>query len=271
MKTIPHICHLYWDHSPMALLNVFTVLSFHKQNPDWQIIIYRTIQRCGPNKFTPDYIGPDLFHLIEELDYVQIREIDLLDYGVPLSLHSCQASDLFRRNILYQQGGVYSDFDTLWLKPIEHILNIECLGNPEDFEGIVSLYEFTKGFHNVSNLISEPGSLYLWNLIQIQKTIQPPYDHQAFGSDMLNKAYPTWQDIVSKHPRMLALKYETFYPYSTFCMEQLFVENDLSPLNNNVLGIHWFFGNKATKYFLNKELYDYPCTLNTILRKEGYL
>jgi len=44
MKTIPKICHLYWDRSPMALLQVFTVTSFHRYNPDWHIIVYLTKQ-----------------------------------------------------------------------------------------------------------------------------------------------------------------------------------------------------------------------------------
>lgn len=275
MKHIPHLCHLIWDHSPMALLNVFTVVSFHRQNPDWKIIVYKITQTCddlGANTFTPDYIGDDMFYLVEELDYVQIKYIDLKNYGVPLEAHPCQGSDVFRRNILYQQGGVYSDFDTLWIRSIDHIKDIECIGDPNDFESIVSYFNYTHGFHNVSNIISEPGSEYLWSLMKIQATIKPPFEHQAFGSDMLNKAYPTLADVTSKYPRILALKYETFYPYSTFDMGRLFIKDDLSPMdNNNVLGIHWFFGNSITKDYLNRMDYQSECSMNTILRLEGYM
>lgn len=277
MRTIPKICHLFWDRSPMALLQVFTVVSFHKYNPDWKIIVYLTKQHyteLGANTFVPDYTGKGYFHLIEKLDYVELKEIDLIEWGVPLDAHSCQGSDLFRRNILYEKGGVYSDFDVIWLKPMSEFVNIDCIGNASDFESIVSFYEYTHGFHNVSNLIAEAGSGFLLSLIEEQRKVRPPYKHQAFGSDMLNRLYPNWQSVVSKFPRMLALKYETFYPYSTFEMDRLFVENDLTPLySKNVMCIHWFNGNEYSKRHINAEFngFEFDCSMTSILKQEGYI
>ena len=258
----------------MARLQVFTVESFHKYNPDWQIIVYLTKQsykELGANVYVPDYTGPDYFHLIEKLPYVEIREIDLLEDGIPLDAHSCQGSDLFRRNILYKKGGVYSDFDVIWLKPMKDFAKIDCLGDSRDFESIVSFYEFTKGFHNVSNLVSEPGSGFLLSLIEAQKKIKPPYEHQSFGSTMLNKLYPDWWSVVSRFPRMLAIKYETFYPYSTFEMERCFVKDDLSPIDSkNVMCVHWFNGNMYSKEYINKDEFT-PCSMTSILKREGYI
>jgi hypothetical protein len=274
-KNIPHLCHLYWDKSPMALLQVFTIYSFHRYNPDWHIIIYLTKQdwktEIGKNIYVPDYTGKDYFYLIEQLRYIEIQEIDLKDWEINLDAHSCQGSDIFRRNVLYQKGGVYSDFDVLWLKPIEYMEEIECLGNPKDFESIVSYYEYTHGVSNVSNLISEPGSQYLYSLIEAQRKVKPPYEHQAFGADMVTAIYPTWDSIVSKFPRMLGLKYETFYPYDTHFMDRLFVANDLKPLESkNVMCIHWFNGNTFSKQFVNQDRF-FNCSMTSILEKEGYI
>jgi hypothetical protein len=275
MKTIPKVCHLYWDKSPMALLQVFTVVSFHKYNPDWKIIIYLTKQdwrtELGKNIYVPDYTGKDWFYMIEKLDYVEIKEIDLIEWEVNLDAHSCQGSDLFRRNILYKEGGVYSDFDVIWLKPMNEFVNIDCIGNASDFESIVSFYEYTHGFHNVSNLISEPGSQYIYSLIEEQRKVKPPYDHQAFGSEMLNKKYPDLNSITSKFPRILAIKYETFYPYNTFHMESLFIHNDLTPLNSkNVMCVHWFNGNRFSKEYINTADYHRKCSMTSIMNKEDY-
>ena len=276
---IPKKCHLYWDRSPMAWLNVLTVVSFHRYNPDWEIIVYLTKQNAdelGQNTFVPDYTGPDyLIPLLLALDYVTIKEIDVRDYGVPLCAHSCQGSDNFRREILYREGGVYSDFDMLWLKPIDHLKNVECIGDPEDFECIVSFYEMTHGFHNVSNLVAEPGSPFLKSLIDISKTIPDTViqgNHQALGSTMLNNAYPTLKSITQKFPRVLAIPYETFYPYSTYYIETLFVHTTFAPLrSDNVIGIHWFNGNRFAKEYLNADDYNVPCSMSTILKNEGYL
>lgn len=278
MKNIPKKCHLYWDRSPMAWLNLLTIISFHKYNPDWEIIVYLTIQSpkdMGENKFVPEYTGPDWLPSLGTLDYVTIKWIDIRDYGVPLCAHSCQGSDNFRREILYREGGVYSDFDMLWLKPIEAIKDVDCIGDPSDFECIVSFYALTSGFHNVSNLIAEPGSPFIKSLIEISQKIPDEVikaNHQALGSSMLNAAYPDLNSVLLKFPRVLAIPYETFYPYSTYYMNTLFRDHTLVQIENkNVLGIHWFNGNQYAKDYINRDNYSVPCSMSTILKKEGYL
>lgn len=278
MKKIPKKCHLYWDRSPMAWLNLLTVISFHRQNPDWEIIVYLTKQdpeELGKNTFVPDYTGPDWLGNLGSLDYVTFKWIDVRDYGVPLSAHSCQGSDNFRREILYREGGVYSDFDMLWLKPIDALRDVDCIGNPDDFECIVSFFQMTYGFHNVSNLIAEPGSPFLKSLIDISQKVSDNEirtNHQALGSMMLNIHYPTLEFVTSKFPRVLALPYETFYPFSTYHLEKLFKEDDISPIESkNVLGIHWFNGNRFAKNYINHEAYDEKCAMTTILKLNGYL
>lgn len=276
MNTIPKICHLIWTKdAPMAMLQVFTVVSFHRYNPDWEIKIWvskETERELGANVYVPDYTGGNCFDELRKLSYVEIIESSLEEEGINFNINPIVASDIRKRHLLYRYGGVYSDFDSLWLKPIDHIRNIECLGNPDSFEGIVSFYKYTHGHHNVSNLVSEPHSGFINSLMKIEKTISPPYDHQAFGTQMLNNAYPTLDSVTTKFPRMLAIKYETFYPYSTFDLKPLFVYNDLSPLeSNNVICIHWFNGNGVSKDYLNTDSFRRECSMNSILKQEGYL
>ena len=56
IKMIPKKCHLYWDGSPMSWLNLMTVDSFHKYNPDWKITVYLTKQSPGEISTGPDYL-----------------------------------------------------------------------------------------------------------------------------------------------------------------------------------------------------------------------
>lgn len=274
---IPKKCHLYWDGSSMSWLNLLTIDSFHKYNPDWKITVYLTKQspsEMGKNNFVPDYTGPDYLCSIVNYKYVDIKIIDIEDYDVPIEAHACQGSDNFRRAILFKEGGVYSDFDTIWLKSISDIENVECVGNPKDFECIVSFYQMTHGFHNVSNLIAEKHSGFIKSLIDYSQGISAGeirHNHQALGSDMLNKLYPTLDSVTKLFPRVLAIPYDTFYPYSTYHLETLFKEDDLKYVTGNTLCVHWFNGNRMAKDYINKEDYGRKCSMTSILKKEGYL
>jgi len=276
MKTIPKVCYLMWtSEAPMALLQVFTVVSFHKYNPDWKIIVYlskQTEKELGSNIYVPEYMGKDYFYMVKNLDYVEIIEHNLIESGVSLGINAIVASDIIKRKLMYEFGGVYSDFDVIWLKPMSEFSNIDCIGDPMDFESVVSFFRYTQGHHNVSNLISEKGSPYIYSLIEYQKNITPPYDHQSFGTQMLNDKYPDLASITSIFPRVLAIKYETFYPYSIFKLEQLYLENDLSPLNSkNVMCIHWFNGHQLSKNYLNNDGLNTNCSMTSVLKKEGLL
>lgn len=274
---IPNKCHLYWDGSPMSWLNLLTVESFHKYNPDWKITVYLTKQspsEMGKNTFVPNYTGPDYLDRLVNYNYIDIKIIDIEDYDVPIEAHACQGSDNFRRAILFKEGGVYSDFDTIWLKPISDIEKVECIGNPKDFECTVSFYKMTYDFHNVSNLIAEKNSRFIKSLIDFSKLITPAEiraNHQALGSTMLNRLYPSLATIIQRFPRVLAIPYDTFYPFSTYRLESLFKDNDLGYITDNTLCVHWFNGNKLAKDYINKEDYGRGCSMTTILKREEYI
>jgi len=252
---------------PMSFLHTLTVSSFHKYNPDWEIVVYNFKVPIEPN-LAPKYrhyLGKDYFYKLREWDFVKIYDVDLDEQ----EYHSILISDKWRRDVLYEKGGLYSDFDVIWLKPMCHLQNIEYLGDWNDFKSLVCYYDFTKEFHNVSVLMAKAGNEFDGAIIEAQKNVNNYFDDQVFGTTLLNSMYPVYEDI--NIPGVMAIKYETFYPYSTFNLAQLFLENDLAPLNNNnVMSVHWFNGNPLSKLFINNELYKNDCSLNTILKNEGY-
>jgi hypothetical protein len=275
MRGIPKICRLYWGGSgPMAQLMVFTILSFHKYNPDWEIIVYRTKQtseELGVNTYVPVYNGKDYFEHIEKLPYVKIKIIDVADYGINKDAHSILGSDIFRMNVLYKEGGLYSDFDVIWLKPVEEIMNVDCIGNPKGFSTTVCYFNFTEGHHSVSNILSQSKSLFLLSVIESQKKVRKPYSHMSFSTSLLNKKYPKLQDIINVYSDVLALKYKTFYPYSIFNLEELYLENNLEPINDkDVLCVHWFNGHELSQGYIN-EGFGRNCSMTSILKREGYI
>jgi hypothetical protein len=77
--------------------------------------------------------------------------------------------------------------------------------------------------------------------------------------------------VWENYPRVLPIAYETFYPYSTFEMDRLFIKTDLTPLRKKgVMAIHWFNGNEISKQFVNGGKLT-SCSMTEVLKAEGYV
>jgi hypothetical protein len=66
------------------------------------------------------------------MDFVEIRTIDLTKLGYKsdiLNIHTPGLSDILRINTLYENGGLWSDSDIIWLKPMDEIANIDVIRN----------------------------------------------------------------------------------------------------------------------------------------------
>jgi hypothetical protein len=273
MKNIPKICHLIWTtSSPMSMLQAFTVITFRRHNPDWKIIIHLIKQKpseLGKNKYTPDYKGKDYFGFVTAIDSIEIEEVDLKKQKLRTDITQMQMSDILRIKYLYEIGGLYSDFDMLWLKPMSEFKNISSIGDATDFEATVCYYNFVEGHHNNSNLLGEKGSPYLKSILDEQGRISNPNKHQAFNTDLLNRMYPTYGSLFSKYPRVIAIRYNTFYPYSIFNLNQLYKENDLTPIQDKgVMGIHWFNGHEISYDYYSNNGFQRDCSMTTILKQE---
>lgn len=277
MKTIPKIAHLVWfgDQS-MPLLNVFTITSFHRLNPDWKIKVYTSKQGnkdFGTLEWIPPYIGTDYFYMIREMPFVEIIEVDLKDFDCPVHAHVIAMTDVFRQQVLFREGGLYSDFDVIWLRPMSYFEELECLGNPNDFQCTISYHKLTNGHHNVSNIFAEKGSKFLGYTLSECAGVEPPYTHQAFGTDLFNRLFPEKETIDRKgFDRMLYLKYETFFPYGIYNLIDLFQRNDITPAyGKNTMAVHWFGGHPYAHAYIDCNGFDRECAMTMILRKEGLI
>ena len=259
----------------MSRLQTFTVETFHRLNPDWNINVYMPRQTYdGGSKYIPDYLGKDYFYLIREMDYVNIKIVDLDDYNINHNLHDILRSDILRYHILYNVGGVWSDFDIIWLKPMEHFHNIEYHGNTpiDDVNTVVSFINETHGGHSIGVLIHCKNDPYVLSLINLTKQVKPPYGHEVFGSVMLSRNYSTL-DSLSCFENVIGTKFETYYPYNihppTPTIQKLYNGNDLSCINNNVMCVHWYNGHILSKQYVNSNGFNRGCSMTTILKNEG--
>jgi hypothetical protein len=267
----------------MTELQTFTVRSFHELNPDWEINVY--VPRINTQvkvDFIAENTGKDYFPIVKKMKYVNIIPINLEDYGIDKSLHAQNQADLFRYHILYENGGVWSDFDVIWVRPMWYMEKIQHLGDMEDMRTLVCMYELTEKHHNIGVMISAKGTDFIKSLInrslEIRKRLLPDQRNtqlyaikQLMGTTMMNEMYPTLKDITSKFNNIVAIKYETFYPYSIFNLKALYVDNDLHYINANVMCIHWFCTHPLSKNYVNNGGYKTHCSMTAILEKCGYI
>jgi hypothetical protein len=226
--------------------------------------------------FIPDYTGSDYFYTLKKLNYVNIVTIDLNDYGIDGGLHGILRSDILRYHVLYNVGGVWSDFDIIWLKPMEHFHNIEYYGNTciDDVDAVVSFINGTHGGHSIGIMIHCKHDPYVLSLSNLTKQVKPPYGHEVFGSVMLSGNYPTL-DSLAGFKNLIGVRFETYYPYNIHppkpTIQKLYLENDLSYINNNVMCVHWYNGHVLSKQYVNNNGFNKNCSMTTILKNEGYI
>ena len=128
MIEIPKTIFFYWEADRLSWLRYMTLYSFRVLNPEWKMQLYVGHNSCREKTWVDhnqsdfyQYTGLDWFDKIYKLD------IEVKDWNVKYDLGSRitppQASDLFQWERL-NEGGVYSDMDVLYDKPIDSIYDL---------------------------------------------------------------------------------------------------------------------------------------------------
>ena len=275
MNNIPKKLHLYWDRSPMSWLQTITIDTFQRHNPDWEIYVYTPIQSyIGDIKYTPDYVGKDFFDRVENNTNVTLIDIDLNDYGIKIDLHDILRSDIFRYHVLYNTGGVWSDFDVIWLKPMSYMSTIT---NRDDFNlSMCPFYDKGKGkppHYPIGVLVSIAKHPFYKSIVDRCNALQPfspsKPEHQGYGPNMWIAFMPNVNKVLLSYPDMVELEYSVFYPYSIYDMNRLYNKTDLSVITGNVMCVHWYNGHKLSKQYVNGDGFNKDCSMTTILKNEG--
>lgn len=121
----PRIAHFFWN-GPLSFLNYLSILSFHKYHPAWIINVFQShtgnrnnIWKTGEQKQFEKY-NEDYFECLKKLKYVNVICIDniLKELGID-KIYMVHQSDIIRMYILNVYGGIYSDFDIIYIDNIE--------------------------------------------------------------------------------------------------------------------------------------------------------
>jgi len=248
--------YFFWGNNKMSWMRYMTFYSFRKYNPDWKIILYISPQQTTDKPWR-NYVHQDFFKDSEIEDYGDLLsdlniEIDI--WKLPnellgLNINPSSLGDFFKLHLLATEGGLYSDVDILYLRPIDDFYNII-----KD-KDVILLYDkwLSNGFMG-----SNGQNAFFWDLYQSAKKNFDPKGYQSAGVDCMYNLFPrcnNWVDTVQqKYPTLKFFNYPKNYLYPYNCEElEKYFDSSLTNVPDETVGIHWY-GGHVTSQLWNQKL-----------------
>ena len=273
MKNIPKILHLFWDGSKMSYLQTITPLSFHKLNPDWKIKIhYITTGGKGNEKYVPNYTGDDFSGTLKSYKYIEFIPVDLKEYPQLNNLSSILKSDYLRMIWLRDEGGLWSDFDVIWLKSIKELTETKAVENSlssDKWETMTCRYNGV-GHYSIGVLFSTPNNPIILNLLKEadrKLKFNKVISFQGLGPDLWFETYKNNWDYLP-YENIVHFNYHLFYPFSIFNLKVLY-EMNINPdsMIKESVCLHWFAGHLLSKNYINNpDSLKINNTINNLIR-----
>lgn len=274
---IPKIMFSYW-YGKMSYLNYLGVKNFLKLNPGWKVIIYGPKHPGGlvptwkSGENSVEYVGEDWFPELKKLD-IEFVAIDFDEIGFYNNCNEIFKSDYARYYFLYKHGGVWSDFDILYLRPISRV----NYGNTD----IAISY---CGHYSIGFMMASPLNIFFEDLAKNATSFYDKTKYQSIGCTMIKKLYPTIAHIATKYKNynVSNIDNSVVYPFAWYEVKLLFINNYEIDFNKNLrdqvkesqnncnlvdtVGIHWFGGSTISRHFINENNYARNNTINNIIK-----
>jgi len=240
MDKIPKIAHFYWGNKLLPFLRYMTLFSFRKLNPEWRMILYIPEKL---NLSTPwpscegkqEYSGKNYMECLQELN-IEIYQISMESFGIE-ECPEVHKSDLLRLYVLSNTGGLWSDMDILFFKPME---NLGQLNRSEYFCFHPFFPDRTRRkfkFHSIGFLLSKGKGRFFPKLFSIAKKTINTQKYQSIGS-------PLYKQVVRMNdPHVGNIPMKTVYPCHR--PERIFTTSSqdfLKMIDEETIGVHWYGG-----------------------------
>jgi hypothetical protein len=253
LNKIPKVAHFYWGGGPLSWLRFLSVQSFKKQNPDWQVKVHQPITDSQAPGSWANNIKQDFRKQLTTLD-VAVVEHDFDRYGFDNQAHEVHKSDFLRWQLLASQGGVWSDIDIFYIKPMESLAenNLQHANIDVALCPLKPPHKHTVGFM----LASKDTSFYKY-MSQVSLANYNPDVYQCMGSDLINGRFEDFESFGQQFPdnQFVFLNKKSVYVIASKTIDQFYqsVDPALNKKFNNsqVIGYHWFGGHPQSQEFEN--------------------
>lgn len=256
----PKLLHLYWDGSNFSYLNLLTILSFNKHHFGWKINIFCPVNPVKMKSWKTheqkeEYIGKNYFDHLRTISNVFIHKInfDLLPFKYKNASEVIK-SDYFRLYILNKYGGLWSDFDIIYINNIE-----EYYSNKKHIiQKNMIVYKYNN-VYPVGLFLSNKNNSFLNCVLKNIHNFYLPENYQCLGTIMFKNIFhnPIYKLIFANiNIKELCLDDANIYlPIKFNETDKLYNDNTIKASyyenNKDIIGIHWFNGSSESKKYCN--------------------
>ena len=244
--SVPKIAHFYWGGN-MPFLRYVSICSFIKMNPNWHVKIHipKVFGTITPTWNSNEQKGAvnaqdKSFNYMEKIKdlNVEIIEHNFEDYNFSNQAHEAHKSDYLRWILLSTDGGLWTDSDIIYIKPMSEISdNIE---ENKDFDTFPCVYD--NGYHAIGFLMASKNNDFYRVVSQMSKRIFNKKQYQSIGSYLFNKNKINVFKKSCPQSKIHFLDNKSVYSlpeYSGFLKPQKIEDYD------KAIGFHWFGGHPS--------------------------
>jgi len=258
LTKIPKIAHFYWGGGNLSYLRFMSVKSFRMLNPDWKILVHvpKVSSTAQPSWDTfqqkNNDIKQDYFDYLNDLDNLTIVEHNFNRYRFDNQAHEVHKSDFLRWKLLNKHGGLWSDIDITYVKPMEKLAeNCEELNDIDT--ALCPLLPPDK--HTVGFLLSSPNNNFFKYIGTQARCEYNPEVYQCMGSDLINTRFKTFESFKKRFCKNNFIFLDKRCVYSITsktieCFYQPVDQNIRKKIQHrNTIGFHWFAGHPLSHEF----------------------
>ena len=252
---IPKLLHVYWGGGTLSFLQYLTVMSFKMHNPEYSVKLHTPLHSSDipmpwiTGEQHTSFRGKDYYPML--LEEVEVHEIDFKAIGLD-HLHEIHKSDVIRWKLLYDEGGIWSDMDILYTRPLQAALDLY-----PSMDMSVVLYPGSDGLgsHTIGFYMTKPNMQFFKDAYKLAlQHSESPHEYQSLGAGLLASMYDKFPELQEAYPSdtIYNISKDIVYPcfWTQPAVKQIFFDtpNILKP---DTIGIHWFNGNEMSKLYLN--------------------
>lgn len=246
---IPKILHVYWGGGILYYLRFMTVKTFMKHNPDWEIRFYypkfptyNISWRDPEQKF--EVLGKNFINELMNLPITKIP-VDFREFGLSNDMSEVHKSDYIRLEILSTVGGLWSDMDIFYIKP----MNAFYLNSPE-YKDIETFYCDHHYGHSVGFLMGCEGNKFFGKLRDLSKRKYYKDSYQSIGAH-LYKLYFSTPESINEFTPAYNMSMDVVYSHDATYFPEILSQNQ-TKFTEKSIGLHWYAGSPLWKGFIEK-------------------
>lgn len=239
--------HVYWGGGTLPYIRFLTVKSFMHHNPDWEVKLWLPQQPSVKRTWESRELNypvlcndctPSLMALP-----VTITEVDFRQFGFENTISEVHKSDFLRLFLLSHEGGLWSDMDIIYFKPMTELaVNIPENKDKQVFV-CISHYGHSAGF-----LMAVKGNKYYELLTTMAKNNFDPKKYQGIGATMFNEQLPSLESINIISPAV-NIDMDAVYIHDAMHIKDI-LDGTPPRFTSKSIGIHWYAGHPLWGEFI---------------------